>query len=227
MKLRWASLWKAGASFLPELFMKESSVVVFDLGKVLLDFDYGIAAGKLAARSRLTPAEIQQLMDHSPLLYRFETGLLTEQEFFDEVRAASGYSGSREEFSDAFADIFLEIAPMVQLHAALNSHKVPTFILSNTNPIALRHIRKAYPFFTQFDGYVLSYEHRVMKPDAKIYILTEKLAGRAGEDIIYLDDRPENVEGGLARGWRALVHQTPERTISTLRQWGLPVSVNS
>jgi FMN phosphatase YigB (HAD superfamily) len=207
--------------------MKDSSVVVFDLGKVLLDFDYSIAAGKLAARSRLTAAEIQRLMDHSPLLYRFETGLLSEEEFFDEVRAASGYSGGREEFSGAFADIFFEIAPMIQLHAALQAHQVPTFILSNTNPIAVRHIRKNFPFFARFDGYVLSYEHRVMKPDGKIYALVEELAGRTGENILYLDDRPENVEAGLARGWRALIHQTPEQTIPILRQWGLPVSLTS
>ncbi|MGO8696550.1 MAG: HAD family hydrolase [Limisphaerales bacterium] len=204
--------------------MKEPSVVVFDLGKVLLDFDYGIAAAKLAARSRLTPVEIQHLLGQSALIYRFETGLMTEREFFDEIRAASGYSGSADEFFEAFADIFCEIIPIVQVHAALKAHKVPTFILSNTNPIAVRHIRKTYPFFAHFDGYVLSYEHQVMKPDAKIYALIEGLAGRTREEIVYLDDRPENVEGGLSRGWRALVHQTPEQTIPILRQWGLPVS---
>jgi HAD superfamily hydrolase (TIGR01509 family) len=205
--------------------MKEPSVVVFDLGKVLLDFDYGIAAAKLAARSRLTISEMKHLLGQSALIYRFETGLMTEQEFFDEIRAASEYSGSGEEFSEAFADIFSEIAPIVRLHAALTAHKIPTFILSNTNPIAVRHIRKNYPFFADFNGYVFSYEHRVMKPDAKIYALIEGLAGKAGEEIVYLDDRPENVEGALARGWRALVHQTPEQTIPTLRQWGLPVSL--
>lgn len=207
--------------------MKESPAVVFDLGKVLLDFDYGIAAAKLAARSRLAPSEIHHLLGQSALIYRFETGLMTEQEFFDEIRAASGYSGGREEFFEAFADIFREIVPIVQLHAALNARQVPTFILSNTNPIAVRHIRKTYPFFAHFDGYVFSYEHQVMKPDAKIYALIEGLAGRTGEEIVYLDDRLENVEGGLARGWRALVHQTPEQTISILRQWGLPVGLNS
>jgi FMN phosphatase YigB (HAD superfamily) len=66
-----------------------------------------------------------------------------------------------------------------------------------------------------------------MKPDGKIYSVVERLTGRTGEGIIYLDDRFENVEAGLARGWRALLHQTPERTISALREWGLPINLKS
>ena len=76
--------------------MNDSSVVVFDLGKVLLDFDYGIAAAKLAPRSRLAVAEMQALLSQSPLLCRFESGQMTEREFFGEVCAASGYAGGWE-----------------------------------------------------------------------------------------------------------------------------------
>ena len=43
-------------------------VVVFDLGKVLLDFDYGIVVGKLAARGRLSVPQLKQLLVESPLL---------------------------------------------------------------------------------------------------------------------------------------------------------------
>jgi HAD superfamily hydrolase (TIGR01509 family) len=62
-----------------------------------------------------------------------------------------------------------------------------------------------------------------MKPDAAIYAAVERALGLTGEAIVYLDDRGENVEGGLVRGWRALLHETPEKTIPTLGQWGLPV----
>ncbi len=51
-----------------------------------------------------------------------------------------------------------------------------------------------------------------MKPDAKIYEALEKLAGRRGGDIVYLDDRPENVAAGAARGWRAILHESPEQS---------------
>ena len=46
--------------------------VVFDLGKVLLDFDYSIAARRIAAASKVPPERIRDFIDHSPLLFRLE-----------------------------------------------------------------------------------------------------------------------------------------------------------
>jgi HAD superfamily hydrolase (TIGR01509 family) len=203
--------------------MSVPSAVVFDLGKVLLDFDYGIAAAKIARRGKLTAPQTLKVLIESPLLYRFETGLMSNEQFADEVCAACGFSGTLDEFYEAFADIFCEIRPMIALQAAFRAHRVPTCIFSNTNGLAIGHIRRRYPFFAHFDHYILSYEQGVMKPEAAIYAVVERALGLAGEAIVYLDDRPENVEGGLALGWRALLHETPEKTISTLRQWGLPV----
>ena len=70
-------------------------VVVFDLGKVLVDFDYGIAARKIAARARLSAREIQRLIAHSSLLFRLETGEINNEQFFGEVCAATGFVGAR------------------------------------------------------------------------------------------------------------------------------------
>src|ERR1035437_10272729 len=57
-------------------------IVVFDLGKVLVDFDYRIAARKIASRGTVSPTAVQEFIDHSPLLVRYETGRMTRQEFF-------------------------------------------------------------------------------------------------------------------------------------------------
>ncbi|HUD49687.1 MAG TPA: HAD family phosphatase [Candidatus Baltobacteraceae bacterium] len=203
--------------------MSVPKVVVFDLGKVLVDFDYGVSAAKIASQSRFTAQQVRHLLDHSPLLYRFETGLLTNEQFYGEVCAACGFSGTLDDFCGTFADIFSEIKPMTAMQAALRAHGVPTYIFSNTNGIAVAHIRKTFPFFTNFDAYIYSYEHGSMKPDAKIYETVERVTGRTGAQIVYLDDRLENFQAGLNRGWRALLHKTPEETIAALRQFGLPV----
>jgi len=203
--------------------MSIPKVVVFDLGKVLVDFDYGIAAAKLAPRTRLTHEQVRHALDHSPLLYRFETGLMTNEEFGVEVCAMCGFSGTLDEFYEAFADIFSEIEPMTAMQAALRANGIPTCIFSNTNGVAVGHIRRRFPFFAGFDHYILSYQEGAMKPDAKIYSAVERAVGQTGDAIVYLDDRAENIQGGLARGWRALLHETPEKTIPALRQMGLPV----
>jgi HAD superfamily hydrolase (TIGR01509 family) len=112
---------------------------------------------------------------------------------------------------------------MTALHARLRAHQIPTYIFSNTNDIAVTHIRKKFPFLAHFDGYVFSYQHGAMKPEEKIYAVVERLVGHIGEEIVYLDDKVENIEAALARGWQALLHQTPETTIPILRELGLPV----
>lgn len=200
-----------------------SPTLVFDLGKVLLDFDYSIAAHRIAEKSRTDADEARFFIDQSPLLHRYETGLLTTQEFFREICNLSGFSGTADEFAEFFSDIFAPILPMIELHADLRQRRIPTYIFSNTNDLAVCHIRERFPFFNQFDGYILSYEHRSMKPDAKLYEIVERETRRSGQEIIYLDDRLENVEAGLRRGWQAVLHESPEKSRAALKQLGLPV----
>jgi HAD superfamily hydrolase (TIGR01509 family) len=195
--------------------------VVFDLGKVLLDFDYAIAARRLAARSTVPPEKIRSFIDNSPLLFRLETGLLTTDEFYREVCDSTGFCGSVAEFTDFFADVFVPIQPMIDLNAALRRRGLRTYIFSNTNDLAVCHIRRNFPFFANFDGYILSYEHGVMKPDAGIYEVVERECGQRSAEILYLDDRPENIAAGAARGWQVILQELPEKSVAAVEKMGL------
>ncbi|SRR5581483_2974929 len=200
---------------------KTPEVVVFDLGKVLVEFDYGIAARKIAARGTSDPIRVREFLDHSPLLFRYETGLMTKEQFFDEVRAGTGFRGDLEEFGRIFGDIFEPIPAMVELHASLRQKKVPVFIFSNTNELAIAHIRKNFPFFSNFDDYILSYQHGAMKPHARLYEVVEEKTGRREAEILYLDDRPENVAAGSERRWQVILQETPERSWAAVKRLGL------
>ena len=195
--------------------------VVFDLGKVLVDFDYGIAARRIAARSDMTPQELALFIMRSTLMVDYETGLLTSRQFYEKIRAHIGFAGEFEEFGDFFGDIFVPIEPMVRLHAELRQQGLLTYIFSNTNELAIRHVRRNFPFFANFDGYVLSYEHQAMKPDAKLYGVVENKSGQRGSGILYLDDRPENVDAGAARGWQVILHESAQKTVPALKKFGL------
>jgi epoxide hydrolase-like predicted phosphatase len=195
--------------------------VVFDLGKVLLDFDYSIAARRFAERSKMPPEKIRSYIDSSPLLFRLETGQLTTDQFYHEVCATTGYCGSIAEFTEFFADVFVPIEPMLELQAALRRRGMPTYVFSNTNDLAVCHIRKNFPFYANFDGYILSYEHGMMKPDAGLYEVVERMCGRRGPEILYLDDRPENIAAGAARGWQAILQETPEKSLAAVKKAGL------
>jgi len=195
--------------------------VVFDLGKVLVDFDYSIAARRIVAAAKISLEEFAHFITHSPLFVQYETGLVTSEEFHQHICRTTGLQHSFEEFGLSFGDIFSPIEPMVQLQAELRQQRIPTYLFSNTNELAVRHIRRAFPFFANSDGYILSYEHHAMKPDPKLYEVVERTSGRRGPEILYLDDRPENIEAGGARGWQVILQESPEKSRAAMEKLGL------
>ena len=75
------------APYRPRL-TRSPAVVVFDLGKVLVDYDYSIASRRTLRRTRLAFAEMQRLLCASPLLRQYETGAITTAQFHQAVCAA-------------------------------------------------------------------------------------------------------------------------------------------
>jgi putative hydrolase of the HAD superfamily len=201
--------------------MTTSPVFIFDLGKVLVDFDYSIAAQKIAARSRNAPADLHAFLGSSPLLVQYESGLLTRRTFFEAVRDAIGFESDLVEFGGYFADIFTEMHGTIALQEELRRRGFKTYIFSNTNDLAIEHVRRNFSFFQNFDGYIFSYEVGNLKPQPEIYMAMEALTGKRGADLIYIDDREENIETGAARGWRTVLHESPEKTRRALTAFGV------
>lgn len=195
--------------------------IIFDLGKVLVDFDYAIAAQKIAARSDKAPEDLHAFLGSSPLLVDYESGRLTRQEFYEAIVKEINFRGDLAEFGNYFAEIFTEIPGTIALHAELRQRGFKTFIFSNTNDLAIEHVQRDFSFFKNFDGYIYSYEVGAMKPMPEIYLAMEKMCGRSGADLIYIDDRPENIAAGAARGWRTVLHESPEKTRRELIRLGI------
>ncbi|MCU0735410.1 MAG: HAD-IA family hydrolase, partial [Methylotetracoccus sp.] len=191
---------------------------LFDLGKVLVDFDWFTAARRIAAKARVTPEALVEFIKTSDVMIRLEKGQMTNEQFFGEVRSVIGYQATLQDFQQAFSDIFTEIPEMVLLHARIQAAGIPTWIFSNTNDWAITHIRENFPFFATFDGYLLSYQLGVMKPDAGIYKAAEHTTGCRGGEILYIDDIAENAAAGAARGWQAIRHVSSDHTISQVER---------
>lgn len=201
--------------------MKDSPVFIFDLGKVLVDFDYSIAAQKIAARSSKAPEDLHAFLGSSSFLFEYESGQITRQKFYEAIRDAIGFHGDLAEFGSYFAKIFTAMPETIALHAELRGRGFKSYIFSNTNDLAIEHVRRDFPFFANFDGYILSYEVGAMKPQPAIYAAMEKMCERKGTDLIYIDDRLENIEAGAARCWRTILHESPGQTRAELAKFSI------
>jgi len=196
-----------------------SKAVVFDLGKVLLHFDFGIAAKNLARHADATAEEILAQINQTPHLHAYERGEVSSEAFYQNIGTLCGYHESFEVFSNDFADIFEEWDVMIEFMRSLKSKQVPIMVFSNTNEIAVSFIRETYPFFNEFDHHCYSYEHGMMKPTSALYEKVEQILGRQGKDLFFIDDKAENVEAAIERGWSGQIHIHPEETIPAVKKW--------
>jgi putative hydrolase of the HAD superfamily len=99
-----------------------------------------------------------------------------------------------------------------------------TSILSNLPRTLGERLRSAPGFLDHFDQVTFSYELGVIKPEAPIYRHAIEGLGVAPEEALFLDDRPENVDGARAAGIRAEVFNSWEEFLERdCLRYGLPL----
>lgn len=192
--------------------------VIFDIGNVLLKFDYLVAARKLAELAGRT-----ELAAHRPVAAakaELESGAINRAEFLRRVRPEFGHTGSEEDFLRAWRDIFEENAPMTAFAAELASRGVPTFLLSNISCIHVDHILATYPVFATFRDAVYSFRAKALKPAPKIYEVAIAQFAIDPSRALFIDDLAENVEAARASGLQALQYdwREHEKTEPLIRQ---------
>ena len=172
----------------------QTEAYLFDLGNVLAGFDHMRFCRGLA---RKTPhwreEDIHRIVFQEGINGRFETGLLSGIEFYEELRDCLRLSLSRVELQHLWCDIFWENPGMGSLLEAL--HKRARLILvSNTNPWHLDYVRNRYNLLRRFDSLILSYEIGALKPHARIFEAALKAAGCAPDRCLYFDDIEAHVQ---------------------------------
>jgi len=199
--------------------MGGDKAIIFDLGKVLVDFDYSITVRKIISQCAKGPESVLKLIDQSPILHQYESGEMDTLGFYETVVRETGYQGSREGFESAFSGIFTPIHPMIEFFRELIGEGVPVYVLSNTNELAIRYVEVIFPEINRATGRVYSWEEKCMKPDPKIYEITEGRIEKKGSDLFFTDDRQENIDAAKALGWNTVLHQEPDQTIDAIRRF--------
>ena len=74
-------------------------------------------------------------------------------------------------------------------------------ILSNLNYLDKKRINLQVDL-SKFDNVFLSFELKCKKPDFKIYKIVEQTSDVSPENILFIDDKLENIESARKRGWK-------------------------
>ncbi len=173
--------------------------IIFDIGNVLLRFDFSLVTQRIAPFCSTAESSIHSLL--APLKDELESGRIEGETFLQEASRIVGYTGERSLFRAAWQEIFTPIEATHRLVEQLH-HTRPLFLLSNTNDLHAEYFLSRYPVFARFQDAVYSHECGLMKPAASIYEHALGKFGLRAEQVFFIDDLAPNVEAARAAGWR-------------------------
>ena len=174
---------------------------LFDIGNVLLKFDFSIALRKLAQQGEVhDPVEVMARVDQIKLGY--EDGQMDRAAFLRGAFDVLRYRGTEAEFVAAWEDIFTPNEPMVALVEKLHG-RFPLFLLSNTSDIHREYVFRRYPFFHRFTAGTYSYEAKASKPGREIYEIAQRQLGIEAVSTFFIDDLLPNIETARSLGFNA------------------------
>ncbi len=191
-------------------------LILFDLGKVILDFSHVTIAEGLARHSEhrryQDPSKMMEdmLLNGNGVIARYDNGDMTTEEFFSFIKNTFDLNISFLQFKRIWNDIFTENKGMRDLIERLKKD-FTLFLLSNTNELHFTYIKESFPVVHKFDRWVLSYETGLSKPDPEIYRLALSQAGVKPEEAIFIDDIAGHVRGAQNVGIHAVEFKSVEQ----------------
>lgn len=189
---------------------RKYSAIVFDLGNVLLPFDYNIMIDKL---DKIKPGLGKHFFDSYFADYDFhrnyESGKISEEKFIERMLEILDHTIDAETFYKYFSEIFKENEEVTALLPELKK-KYKLFLLSNTNSIHEKYGWNKCEFLKHFDSLIVSHKAGAVKPEEKIYRAVEKVSGLPSDEHIFIDDIEEYVNGAKNLGWDGIQFKSNE-----------------
>lgn len=202
--------------------MSSLKAVLLDLGNVLAFHDDKVLFARMSAWGGAHPDDIRRRM--LELWEPINRGTLAGDDLRRAVCRAAGSDTPMA--ADPFFEMWNchfrihdEVLPMVE---ALFD-RVKVVLLSNTNDLHWQFVRGKIPQFARFQGFVISSELRVAKPDREIFEIALARAGVAAHEAAFFDDIEVFAKAASALGIHGRVFTTATTFRKQLGELGLAV----
>jgi putative hydrolase of the HAD superfamily len=113
--------------------------------------------------------------------------------------------------------------PMIRWLQQIHSAGLKTAILSNMPSDMADHARKNFDWLAYFDHHIFSAEVGSVKPEPAIYEHAIHALGMPPPEVLFIDDRDENLQQARAIGIRGIRYQSVEQLRGDLLAIGFPI----
>jgi epoxide hydrolase-like predicted phosphatase len=180
--------------------------LLFDLGGVVIDFDFAGAFRVWASRASCDPNLLAERFSIDDPYKQHERGEIPASTYFATLRQSLSIDLSDEDFIAGWNNVYLGIVPgMTRVLSVVQRH-LPLFAFTNSNPTHKSVWEHLYaselrPFETIF----VSSDLGSRKPDPDAFELVASRMGFAPGEVLFFDDGPENVEGARMAGLQGVL----------------------
>ena len=198
--------------------------IIFDIGRVLVRVDVARAMQGLATGSSLTPSELWSAIEKDPRWADWQEGRIAPHDWYLHLAQRLGGRLSFEQFTEAW-NRALDPAP-IHNDAFFEklSKRYRLGLLSNTDPIHVRHLEGTYSFFAFFPARIYSCVVGASKPNPLIYRQALRAVKVQAEQALYIDDVAAYVEAAKHLGLGGIQFQSPAQLASDLKTLGVDLS---
>ena len=182
--------------------------MLFDLGGVVIAFDFGRAFQLWASRAGCDSSTLEERFSLDDAYEQHERGEIPASGYFAALRQSLNIDLSDEEFVEGWNDVYLGLVPGISELLSIAQRRLPLFAFTNSNPTHKSAWERLYAndlklFNTIFVSSDLGYR----KPDPDAFLWSPRTMQFEPREILFLDDSPDNVEGARTAGMQAvLVH---------------------
>ncbi|GHE01718.1 haloacid dehalogenase [Defluviimonas sp. 20V17] len=198
--------------------------VVFDIGNVLIEWQ----PHRHFDRKFGKPARMEMFTATNPLALHeaWDRGANFRTIVHDHAKRYPDFAEMILCWHDDWLEIVgPEIPGSIKLLRALRAKGIPVLALSNFGVENFALTENRYLCLTEFDRRYISGHLGTAKPDARIYEMVEADCGAdwgiAPGQLLFTDDRPENITAAATRGWATHLFQGPGGLADRLVRDGL------
>ncbi len=182
-----------------------TEALLFDLGGVVFDIDFESAFSHWATCAGVPVETLTSRYCIDAWYEQHERGEIGAAEYFDALRNTLGITLSDEQFAAGWNAIFQEeSAEVFELFQRLSS-QIPIYAFSNSNVTHQEFWERKYAkTLGLFRQVFVSCELGLRKPEAAAFRHVAACIGTEPENLLFFDDRAENVDGARDIGMSAV-----------------------
>lgn len=197
--------------------------IIFDLGGVLVRTEDPRPRAEFAAQWGVTPEELEYLVLEGPKGTEAQLGYLHPRELWRYVAEELGIPDPDPEAMErAFWGGDRLDMTLVDLIKHLRT-RYQVGLLSNAWITLREWLEHHTPLAGLFHSMVISAEVHLMKPDPRIYARILGELGVLPHEAVFIDDRPENVEGARRVGMHAFRFTSTPQVFQNLKALGVDI----